>query len=166
MAAAKILVQSHGRGRSPLAPDPETGWYLLGGVGWLFSVVAAADLVLAWYPLNFGNAEWEFGTATTLLEHLPLVAVGLSLVYGSAVARGARPTLRGVSVLFLVLLAVVILSGALIARHIGEAQASAADPVLLAGINRSILTSLIQTAAYSFGFGWLAFKGWKHAGSA
>lgn len=166
MAAAKILVQSQGRGRSPLAPDPEMGWYLLGGVGWLFLVVAAADLILAWYPLNLGNAEWEFGTATTLLEHLPLLAVGLGLIYGSAVARGVKGTLRAASVLFLVALAVVIVSGIFVARHIGEAQASAADPELLAGINRSILTSLIQTAAYTMTFGWLAIKGWKHAGSA
>ena len=56
-------------------------------MGWLFSVVAAADLVLAWYPTLLGNAEWEFGTATTTLEHLPLLAVGLALVFGSAVAR-------------------------------------------------------------------------------
>jgi len=163
--SAKILVQE-GKGRAALSPAPETAWSLLGGVGWLFSVVAAADLVLAWYPTLLGNAEWEFGTATTTLEHLPLLAVGLALVFGSAVARGARGTLRVVSILLLSLAVWVIMTGILLGRNIGVATASVTDPVLRVGLNRSILQSMVQSIGYPLAFGWLGIKGWRHAGTA
>jgi hypothetical protein len=163
--SARILVQE-GKGRAPLTPAPETAWSLLNGVGWLFSVVAAADLVLAWYPTNFGNAEWEFGTASTTLEHLPLLAVGLALVFGSAVARGARGMLRTVSILLLVLAIWVVVTGLLLGRNIGVATASVTDPVLRVGLNRSILQSLVQAVGYPLAFGWLGIKGWRHAGTA
>ena len=166
MSAAKILVQPEGKGRGQLAPAPEIGWSLLGGVGWLFGVVAAADLALTWYPFGLGNAEWEFGTATTTLEHLPLLAVGLALVFGSAVARGARRSLKTVSTL-LVLLALAIIGAALLlVRNIGTASAAVTDPVLHVGLNRSILQSLVQAVLYPVAFGWLGIKGWIHARTA
>jgi hypothetical protein len=65
--SARILVQE-GKGRAPLTPAPETAWSLLSGVGWLFSVVAAADLVLAWYPTNFGNASGNSAPPRQLLN--------------------------------------------------------------------------------------------------
>jgi len=166
MSAAKILVRAEGKGRAPLAPDPETGWSLLGGVGWLFTVVAAADLALAWYPIGFGNAEWEFGTATTTLEHLPLLAVGMALVFGSAVARGSKGMLKAISTLLVILALAVIGAGLLLGRNIGIATATVTDPVIRVGLNRSILQSLVQAVVYPVAFGWLGIKGWIHARTA
>jgi hypothetical protein len=164
--AAKILVRSDSKGRSPLTPAPETGWYLLGGVGWLFSVVSAADLALAWYPVSFGNPEWEFGTATTTLEHLPLLTLGLALIYGSAVARGAKATLKSTSILLLLVALFVVFSAVLLGKNIGIARTTVSDPDLLIGLNRSISQSLVQAVVYPLAFGWLGWKGWKHARSA
>jgi hypothetical protein len=166
MGASKILVRAEGKGRASLAPAPETGWSLLGGVGWLFTVVAAADLVLAWYPAGFGNAEWEFGTATTSLEHLPLLAVGMALVFGSAVARGSKGTLKGISVLLVLLALAIIGAGLLLGRNIGAATAAVTDPIIRVGLNRSILQSLVQAVLYPVAFGWLGIKGWNHARTA
>ena len=166
MSAAKILVRPEGKGRAPLAPSPETGWALLGWLGWLFTVVAAADLALAWFPTNFGNAEWEFGTATTTLEHLPLLAVALALIFGSAVARGAKGTLKVISLVLVVVALSLIGTGIVLGRNIGIATASVTDPVIRGGLNRSILQSLIHAVVYPVTFGWLGIKGWRHAGTA
>lgn len=162
MTGSRILIKSDEKNRTPLDPNPESGWYLLGGIGLVFAVVAAADLVLAWYPLQFGDTEWEFGTATAVLGGMPLLAMGLALGFGSAVARGKLATVRLLAVTFgvlaLLLLGVLALYASTISTALGTIE-----PALKSGLQKAILKTLAQGVLYPAAFLWIAITGWKHA---
>lgn len=166
MTPPRILVRSEATSRTILAPAPDTGWYLLGGIGFVFAVVAGADLALAWYPLGFGNAEWEFGTVTTVLNGLPLLAMGLALGFASAAARGKAGLLKFWS-LVLVLLGLVILGClALYARNVPVALASVQEEGLKLGMQKAVLKTIVQGITYPVAFLWTGWLGWKHAKTA
>ncbi len=162
MTGSRILIKSDEKNRSTLDPNPESGWYLLGGIGLVFSVVALADLVLAWYPLQFGDAEWEFGTATTVLGGMPLLAMGLGLSFGSAVARGKLGAVRlfavGFGLLALLLIGVLALYAGTITPALATIQ-----PALKAGLQKAIIKTVAQGVLYPAAFLWIAITGWKHA---
>ncbi len=167
MTARKILVREDERTVSKrfLPPSPETGWSLLGVLGSVFALVAGADILLAWFPTNFGNAEWEFGTVTASLESFPLLAVGLALLLGSSVARGAGRVVQMVSGLFLVLAVAIAAAGVMYALRVPVALETVTDPVPRSGLKRAILKTVAQAVLYSLAFAWIAIKGWRHAAS-
>jgi hypothetical protein len=163
MRPPRVLIKSDAKNRAPLDPSPETGWHLLGGIGLVFAVVAATDLVLAWYPLRFGDAEWAFGTVTAVFGGMPLLAMGLGLSFCAAVTRGKLATVRVLSVVLgltgLLLLACLVLY----ATTIPAALASETDPLLQAGLYKAILKTSAQGVVYPVCFFWIAKLGWKHA---
>lgn len=164
MTAPKILVgDDDGGSVRSLSPAPEVGWYLLGVIGGVFAVVAAADIALSWIPLNFGNAEWEFGTVTASLDGFPLLSTGLALVLGSAVVRGVRPTVMVAAVVVLVLALLVVAGGVLYARRIPTALATVTDPVIRAGLKEAIIKTLLQAVLYSLAFVWIGIRALRHA---
>lgn len=166
MTASRILVKSDDKNRAGLDPSPDTGWYLLGGIGLVFAVVAAADLVLAWYPLRFGDAEWEFGTVTTVFSGLPLMTMGLGLSFGAAVARGNILRLKMLSVV-LGLIGVLLL-GALVLylTTVPTALATKMDPLIKTGLSKAILKTSLEGVLYPLCYLWVATLGWKHAQKA
>lgn len=166
MTPPRILVKTTETSRMHLEPAPEVGWYLLGGIGFVFAVVAAADLVLAWYPLALGNAEWEFGTVTTVLNGLPLFAMGLGLGFAAAVARGRAGLIKFWSVIMVLLSFLILALLALYARNIPAALASVTDEALKVGIKKAILRTVVQGLSYPVAFLWTGWLGWKHARSA
>lgn len=166
MTPPRILVKTEATSQTVMSPAPEAGWYLLGGMGLIFALVAGADLTLAWYPLAFGDAGWEFGTVTTVLNNLPLFAMGLALVFAAAAARGNSGLLKFWSVV-LVLVAVVLLGClALYARNIPAAFAALQDEALKVGLQKAIVKTVLQGIAYPAAFLWTGWLGWKHAATA
>lgn len=165
MTGPKILVGREGEAPTVLGPAPEVGWRLLGGAGFAFAVVAAADLALAWYPLGFGNAEWEFGTVTAVLGNFPLLIMGLGLLFSSAVGRGKAGLLKAISGLWLVLALMVVAMLALYARRVPEALQVVTEPVLREGIVESMVKVAVQGVFYPLAFAWMGIKGWKYASS-
>jgi len=163
MTSARILIKSDEKNRGGLEPSPATGWYLLGGIGLVFSVVALADLVLAWYPLTFGDREWEFGTLTTVFGGLPLFAMGLMLVLGAAVAKGNLRLLQFWSVVLGLVGLVLLVLLLLYIRTVPVALETVTDPVLKVGLKKAILKTVLQGVLYPAGFLWVAIAGWKHA---
>src|SRR5262245_56246877 len=89
------------------APDPvgwsarDFAWYLLGWSGLVYILVGGIDILLAWYPIEFGNAEWEFGTISATLDRLPLATVGAMFILAAGVARGIPWLVRLMSVLLI-----------------------------------------------------------------
>ncbi len=164
MTGSRILIKTDQKNRAPLDPSPESGWYLLGGIGLVFAVVSLADLILAWYPLHFGDPGWEFGTATAVLGGMPLFAVGLALWFASAVARGRSRTVRALSIGFLVVALVLIGVVTLYATNIQTGLATVA-PENKQGLQKAIIQTLAQGILYPAAFLWVAYKGWKHASS-
>ena len=166
MTASRILVKSDDKNRSALDPAPDTGWYLLGGIGLVFAVVAASDLILAWYPLNIGDAEWEFGTVTAVFGGLPLLTMGLGLSFGAAVARGNLLRLRSLSIVLG--LVGVLLLGCLVLylTTVPVALATETDPLNKTGIEKAILKTTVEGVLYPLCYLWVAILGWKHARKA
>ena len=166
MTASRILVKSDQRNRATLDPSPDAGWRLLGGIGLAFALVALTDLVLVWYPLHFGDTEWEFGTVTTVFDSLPLVTLGLTLAFGAAAARGQLASLKIFSVVFagagLVLIGLTILY----AGNISGALTAVTDPTLKTGLQKAITRTLFQGTLYPAAYLWVGWKGWTHAKSA
>jgi hypothetical protein len=166
MTASRILIKSDERNRSALDPSPDTGWYLLGGIGLVFAVVAAADLALAWYPLRFGDAEWEFGTVTAVFGGLPLLTMGLGLSFGAAVARGNLVRLRLISIVLGLVSLVLLGSLVLYLTTVPTALATEAEPLIKTGIQKAILKTTVEGVLYPLCYLWIAILGWKHAQKA
>jgi len=163
MTSPRILIKTDEKNRTALEPSPATGWYLLGGIGLVFSVVALADLVLAWYPLSLGDREWEFGTVTAVFGGLPLLTMGLMLAFGASVARGNLRLLQFWSVVLALLGLVLAALLVLYARTVPLALETVTDPVLKVGLQKAILKTTLQGVLYPAAFLWIAVLGWKHA---
>lgn len=161
----RVLLAKRERGTPPLAEDPDFGWYLLGWIGLVFTIVGAADLLLTWYPFNLGNPEWEFGTVTAALDGLPVPTLGLALLLGVGAARGQRWLMRTVAVAFALLALVIVMAAILYASNIPLALQSVPDPVVQTGLKKAITKSTIQSVVYPIAFLWIAYKGWQHSGS-
>jgi hypothetical protein len=101
MSTSKILVDD--RKSAGFAGSADLGWSVLWWVGILFSIVSLADIALAYYPMQWNNPEWEFGTAASTFAGLPLVALGLGALLATALARGRRGWVITVSVVLVLL---------------------------------------------------------------
>ena len=64
-------------------PAPTGAWQLLATVAWAFLIVGGLDVGLVWYPAAFGNAGWEFGSVTAMLNGFPLPVMGSALLLAS-----------------------------------------------------------------------------------
>jgi hypothetical protein len=95
-----------------LNPDAQRAWRWAGWFCFALTAAGVADWIIAWIPMRLGILEWEFGTITATFSGIPLVAIGLAGMLASAVARGARGQILGVSSFILLLSAVMI--GALV----------------------------------------------------
>lgn len=101
MSSPKVLVDD--RKPSAFSGSSDLGWSVLWWVGMLFSVVSLADIALAYYPMQWGTMEWEFGTAASTFAGLPLVALGLGALLATSLARGRRGWVIAVSVVLVLL---------------------------------------------------------------
>jgi hypothetical protein len=95
--------------------DYDIAWQILGLTSWVLIAIGGVDLSLALVPARFGVPEWEFGTASVLLDNLPLFSVGVMLQLASAAALGRRVRLRVLQFLMPVLIVIVIVAAVLYA---------------------------------------------------
>lgn len=163
MTGPKVVLGEADKARRTLKPDTESAWRLLGGMGGVFWVVAAADLALAWIPTNFGNPEWEFGTVTAVLNTLPLMTMGLMLMYGGAYSRGREVSLKLIAVILgLTALAVLAMLG-LYLSNLSAALAGAANDDIRGGLREAAFKTVLQGLLYPAVYVWLAKHGWQRA---
>ena len=133
-------------------------------MGLVFTLVGLLDLALAWYPVQFGNPQWEFGTVSRTYDTLPITALGLALLLGSGVARGARWWVRTVGVVLLALGLVVAAGLVLYALNIPLALTSVAGDALASlGIKRAIVKALGQGVLYAGVFVVLGISALRHS---
>jgi hypothetical protein len=162
VTSQKILVREDAKARARgFVPVPDLGWYLLGGLGLVFAVVGGLDILLAWYPTNFGDIEWKFATVTATLSSFPLLSMGIVLLVGSALARGRRLFVLLMVAVLAVLILIVIGCGLLYLPQISAALNSVTDPINKLGLRRSILKTCVQLALYPLVFIWIAIKAFK-----
>lgn len=168
MTAPRILVRedAKNRARAGADPAPEVGWYLLGGLGLVFALVGGLDILLAWYPSNFGSAEWKFATVTTTLMSFPLFSLGLVLLTGAAMGRGRRSLMRVMAIVLVVVVVVVLGCAMLYLPQISTALASVKDPTIKIGVERAVLKTTVQLVMYPVVLAWIAWLAWKQYRSA
>jgi hypothetical protein len=163
MTPPKIILAEEKKSRArPLPQAPDVGWYLLGAVGVGFAVVGSADLALVWYPPNFGNAEFEFGSVTSALNNLPIVVLGLTMWLGSGAARGQRWVVRLASLLLLLLTVAIAMGTVLYLTDVPLALRAEVEPLVLIGIKKSIAKTLVQAAVYCLVLTYVAVRGLRH----
>lgn len=83
-------------------------------VGSAIALVGLIDVAMAWWPLQFGELEWELGTISRTFDGLPLATFGLGAVLGGLAARRERGVMNWlfagvVTALLLILVALVAL---------------------------------------------------------
>lgn len=145
--------------------SPEASWSLLKGAGFLFVLVSGLDIALAWYPVGFGNPEWEFGTITATFQGLPVLVLGLVLLLASGVARGQRRLVRSVSIGMTLVAIVLIAIAALYALTAPIAlQASPPGSLLSVGLKKAIFRTAGQAVLYPAVLIVLAVAAWRHIG--
>jgi hypothetical protein len=128
---------------------------IIGLAGILFAVVSGIDLVTQVFPMSLGNADWEFGTYSSVMDSLPLLLMGLGFLAAFAVARSQLILLRLLGVLF-ILLALFILAGAfLYATNIPQALRMGAGSPLLTAMKKAVTKGVIQSTVYPIALLWL-----------
>ena len=156
MTAPRILVREDKTRQKGSVPAPELGWYLLGGLGLVFVLAAGIDILLAWYPTNFGMAEWKFGTVTATLNGFPLFALGIILLTASGMARGRTWVIRAMVITLIVIVVALVGCAILYLPQVGNALASVTDPTIKMGLKRGITKTVVQLALYPLVLSWIA----------
>lgn len=163
MSAPKVLVQQEGTAKPRLTPAPDFAWALFGWLGIVFTAVGGLDLLLTWYPLHFGNPEWEFGTVSASLDGLPVTTLGLVMLMGTGVARGQRWLVRTAAAA-MVLLAVAILAAALLyLTNVPIALDAVTQPAIRTGLKKAIAKATAQSILYPIAYVLIAVKAWRHS---
>lgn len=83
-------------------------------IGSVIALVGLIDVAMAWWPLQFGELQWEFGTISRTFDGLPLATFGLGAVLGGLAARRERGVMSWlfaavVTALLVILMALVVL---------------------------------------------------------
>jgi hypothetical protein len=133
-------------------------WGVLAGLGGAFAIVALFDVALTFVPLGFGSAEWEFATATAVMNNLPLAVVGIGLLAVAGLGRRTPGLVTLASVLAAVLVVLILGLAVMFGRNVGAAVRTVTDPVLRQGLNESIARTAVQLVAYLAGLTWVIVR--------
>lgn len=137
--------------------DPVEAWAILGWIGFAFLVVGGSDFALTWYPMSFGNREWEFGTVTASFNGLPILVLGLGLLYAASLQYGRR-WWAAVSLIVSAVLMLWVVGGAIIwATNVPLALQSVPAEVMT-GIKKALVKTTIQSLSYPVILGFLAMR--------
>ncbi len=163
----RVLVREQSRREKPvLVPSPESGWHMVALAGLVLGAIGWLDLLLLWFPLHFGRAEWEFGTVSATFDALPLATLGLALLLAGVMASGWRGRLQALmwfsfGVLVLMLAALVLYGLDLPLAWKGVAPETL--PMLKRAIAKTLVLAVAYLGAYSV-FGVIAWRRWRTAG--
>jgi len=144
-----------------MQPEPALFWTVLAGCGLAIAVVGWFDLALLWYPLRFGDAEWEFGTISAHLNGLPLGTLGLALVAAAALAGGKRRTARALAVLCLLIVVSLLAAGLIYLLDVPVVWRAANSPAIQHVVKKAMLKAGIFAATYFVFYAWLALILWR-----
>ncbi len=139
----KVIMKDQDHPEARYLPAPARGWRMLWWVGVLFTAVGFVDLLLVWYPAQFGTAEW-----VAFLNGLPVPTIGVLLMSASAVSMGwGRYFWFGMALLALAL-GLILMAGILFGTTFPIALKMLTDPTLLAGVKKAVLKSFFQLFFY------------------
>lgn len=126
--------------------------------------VGIVDLGLAWWPLRFGTAEWEFGTASRTFNSLALGSTGFVFLVMAAAVRSWVTALRVLAALALI--GCIALAGTLVMYLSHVPVALGAVPAdTKATLEMAIFRSTSFALMYIVLFGWMSWFTWRRAGA-
>ncbi len=123
-------------------------WRLLLGLGTLFVIVGALELVSLWIPPEFAVEGWRFGTATAFLDTFPLLGLGVVFLLAAVVALGHRRTTRALAVVCVVLAVCVCLAAVLYLSILPAVLRIAKDPAVRGHIIEGTVKAGLQGLLY------------------
>jgi hypothetical protein len=148
---------------APLVPAPGMAWLFLGLTGVVFFLIGSANQLLAVFPMRFGNAEWEFGTASAYLDAMPLPTLGVTLFVAAGMALGKRWMLR-TSAVVLVLMSMMVLALLLVfALDVPLALRAVTEPAIRFGLKKAIVKGIAQGLGYPVILVLFASMAWRHS---
>jgi hypothetical protein len=143
-----------------LASAQLKGWVILGWLGLAYLIMSVIDLALGWYPIRFGQPEWEFGTISATIAGLAIPTLSLYLMLASAFARERTKLIKGIAIamiviaVFLAVLFILYLTAVPLAL-----RAVSNNPIIHLGMEKSIIKSLTLFLGYEGLFILGAIKG-------
>jgi hypothetical protein len=147
-------------GKPNAAEYTKRGWAALGVVGVVFLVVGITDLVLAWVPPRFGNADWEFGTVTAMFNNLPVPAMGVALGRAGASALESWGAKRVVAVVAAILAVWSLVAAVLFGLTLPLALGTVTEPAPRQALLTSAVKTAVQILAYTAFFFWTVRFAW------
>lgn len=151
-----ILVAERKRGRAAEPSVRPAPWPFIMGSGLVLAFIGWVDVLLLWYPTRFGDAEWEFGTASATFDALPLATIGLialAVAVRISGGAGARRAVAGLAILAVIgFMAAYLLFALSFLQGLGNVPAEANWILVRAGAKATIFAF-----AYSGLYIWLSF---------
>jgi hypothetical protein len=159
---AEVIVGEKGQQprRALINEEPALLWTIVAVTGLAIAVVGWFDLALLWYPLRFGDPEWEFGTISAHLNGMPLGTVGLALLVAGAIGRGWRRTTRLLAIVCLLVVIGLLAISVVYLLDVPLALRAAAPqvkPILV----KAMLKAGVFGATYTVLYAWLAWFLWR-----
>ena len=143
---------------------------LIGLTGVLFAVLGATDLVTQLFPLGLGSPEWEFGTYSSMMDSIPLFAMGLGFLAVYSVARAHRGLGIFVGITFILIALFVLAFAFLYATNLPQVlrvrPRNPAQAALQTGVKKAVVKGTLQAAIYPIAFLWMGIFAIRHAGKA
>lgn len=178
MSSHNVLVEPSPRGSSRAALPPASLHVvapILLAVGVVLTIAGLVDVGLFYWPLRFGDSEWEFGIIAQTFDAMPLPTIGLALVAIGLWARGGRALwcrlmaivfllvavkLAVLSVIFLLDVPVALKA---LARLAATAQQRGAtpNPAVASGLHRAIAKAAVFAATYVIGYATIGVSMWR-----
>ena len=139
-------------------------WSLLAWLGTTFILMGAIDIGLGTYPMAFGNAEWEFGVVSSILNGFAIPTMGCYLLLASSIARGSSGLTRGVAIGMVVVALTLVVLGLLYVTVVPVAlKAVNQSDVVYLGMKKAVVKALTFLLAYWLLYVVGAIKGWRAA---
>ena len=151
MPERKVIVRE-GKAKRAGVPDVDAAWRWIGWFGLLLAAMGLGDFAIAWYPLNLGSPEWEFGTIAASFAGLPLVTMGFAGLLGSALARGRKGMVVGLGWGLGLFGVMVITALLLFLLDVPIALRAAPNETVLLGLKKAIAKTTMLGVGFSVGY--------------
>ena len=143
------IITSAGRARTRTMSGVDWApWVVARNLAIVFLLVGGVDLALIWYPPRFGSPEFEFATISRFADGMPVFSMGMGLLALTGIGGGRRGTTWtafGLSLTFAVILTVF---GLVFVTDVPIALRSVQEPVVLVGVKKVIVKTLLELVVY------------------
>lgn len=137
--------------------DVSLAWRMAVAGGLVLGVAGWTDVLLLWYPLRFGNPEWEFATTSGMFDALPLGTIGFLVLSAWAVLRQRPAVTVTLGVVGLGIVLALLASAVLFVLSWAQAMGAIGPEnrwVLLRAGAKTTLYALLYSGLYL----WMTFK--------